>query len=67
MSEVSAEKGNVSYTVDDLLIIHSLTGTTVELDGTYEILYSNLRGAGEKVTGSLAVSGNESIVLRKGE
>ena len=67
MSEVSAEKGNVSYTVDDLLIIHSLTGTTVELDGTYKILYSNLRGAGEKVTGSLAVSGNESIVLRKGE
>ena len=67
MSEVTSEKGNVSYTVDDLLIIHSLTGTTVELDGTYEILYSNLREAGEKVTGSFDVMGNESIVLRKGE
>ncbi|MBO4887913.1 MAG: type I pullulanase [Firmicutes bacterium] len=67
MSEVTSEKGNVSYTVDDLLIIHSLTGTTVELDGTYEILYSNLRDAGEKVSGSFDVMGNESIVLRKGE
>ena len=67
MTQAVSDKGNVSYGIDDLLVIHSLTGTTVELDGTYEILYSNLRDAGEKVTGSVDVMGNESIVLRKGE
>ena len=65
VSEPVFDKGNISYTADDLLIVHSLTGTELELDGAYELLYSNLRSAGETVSGVFAVRGNESVVLRK--
>ncbi|MBR5343957.1 MAG: type I pullulanase [Oscillospiraceae bacterium] len=65
LTDLEREGGNISFRVDGLLVIHSLTGTTVELDGDYELLYSSLRPAGEAVSGSFDVQGNESVVLRK--
>ena len=48
-----------------MLVIHAMTPAEVELDGDYELIYSNLRSPGESVSGVFAVSGNESLVLRK--
>ena len=46
-------------------IFHTATGAGVGLDGTYEILFSNLRPAGETVSGTFSLQTNESVVLRK--
>lgn len=65
LSEVSYDKGVISFTVGDLLVIHSASGGSVELDGSYEIVFSNTRPEYGAVSGSVAVSANESVVLRK--
>ena len=65
LSDVSYENGSISFKVDDLLVIHSVTGASAELDGAYEVVYSNLRPAGGTVSGSISVMANESVVLRK--
>ena len=67
VANVSAEKGNIIYTADEFTVIHSVSGTTVTLDGTYEIVYSNLRDSGETVSESISVKTNESVVLRKAD
>ena len=65
MSDVGSDRGNVSYRFGDYLVIHSVAGTSVELDGSYEIVYSNVRTNYGPVSGTLTVSVNESVVLRK--
>ncbi len=65
LKDVSSDTSIVRYTVDGLTVIHTILPKTVELDGTYEILYSNLRAAGADVTGTLTLEGNESVVLKK--
>lgn len=65
LSGVMCDNGSISFAVDDLLVIHSVTGASVELDGAYELVYSNLRTAGGAVSGSISLSANESVVLRK--
>lgn len=65
LSEVTFEKGNIHYTVGDYLVMHSVSGETPELDGTYEIVYSNVRATYGTVTGAISLSANESVVLRK--
>ena len=67
LANVSQDGGNIVYTVDDYTVIHSISGTTVDLSGSYEVVYSNLREAGEKVSGSISVKTNESVVLRKAD
>ena len=62
---LSYDGGNIRYTVGDLLIIHSLAGTTVELDGGYEIVYSNIRTEYGAVAGTVSAAKNETLVLRK--
>ena len=64
-SEATYDKGNIRYTVGDLLVVHTITGTTLELDGSYEIVYSNLRTEYDTVSDTLVLSANESVVLRK--
>ncbi len=65
VSEVTSDNGVISYQVDDMKIFHTATGAGVGLDGTYEILFSNLRPAGETVSGTFSLQTNESVVLRK--
>ena len=65
LSDATFEKGNIHYAVGDYLVMHSISGETSELDGAYEIVYSNVRAAYGTVTGEIAVSANESVVLRK--
>lgn len=65
LTDVSFAGGTVRYAIGDLLVIHSASGTTAELDGTYEIVYSNVRAQYGDVTDSIAVGMNESVVLRK--
>ncbi len=67
LSEIECEQGNIIFTVDQFMVIHSITGTSVELSGEYEVAYSNLRPAGEKVSGVFTVKTNESVVLRKAD
>ncbi|MBQ7064013.1 MAG: type I pullulanase [Firmicutes bacterium] len=65
LGNVTFENGNITYTVGDLMVIHSITGTKVDLSGSYEVVYSNLRDTYEKVSGQVSVSTNETLVLRK--
>ncbi len=62
-----AESDNTSlrYEIDDLVVIHSTLPMTAELDGSYEIIYSNLRKTPERVDGAVEVAGGESLVLEK--
>ena len=65
LTGLSCEGGQITFRLDDMLVIHAMTPAEVELDGDYELIYSNLRSPGESVSGVFAVSGNESAVLRK--
>ncbi len=65
LTDVTCDGGCISFRVDDLLVIHSLTGASVELDGSYEIVYSNARAVYGTVSGTLSVGNNESVVLKK--
>ena len=65
MGEVIVEGGNIRYSVDDLLVIHSVSGTNVQLDGEYDVVYSNVRGSYGRVSGNLSVKASESLVLKK--
>ena len=65
LKNVSFTGGTISYAVDDLLVTHSLTGTTLTLDGAYEIIYSNVRAEYGSVSGELTLSTNESVLLKK--
>lgn len=65
LTDVVSEKGNVRYRIGEYLVIHSISGVTVELDGDYEIVYSNVRTDYGTVSGEISVSVNESIVLRQ--
>ena len=65
LTDVSYENKNIRYAVDDLLVIHSATGGKVELDGSYEIVFSNTREEYGTVSGTFSVQTNESVVLRK--
>ena len=62
---VTAKGGNIEYNVDSFKVIHSVTGTNVELDGTYQIVYSNVRNSYGTVSGTISVATNESVVLKK--
>ncbi len=66
LSEVSFENGNISFTVDDYLVVHSLPGGKVSLDQDYELVYSNY-GADPGVipAGTFYLGPNDSVVLRK--
>ncbi len=73
LSEVTFDNGNIRYSIGDYTVIHSITGFTAELDGSYEVVYSSIRpvsaGGGYadlgKISGSFSVLGNESVVLKK--
>ncbi len=65
LADVVFDKGNISYSVGDYLVLHSITGETVELDGSWEIVYSNVRDVYGPVSGSIGVGVNESVVLKK--
>ena len=65
VKDVSFSNGVIKYSVDDLTVVHTLKGGTLELDGTYEIVYSNVRDVYGQVTSEISLSTNESVLLRK--
>ncbi len=65
LSEVETDGGNLRYTVGGLTVIHTVSGMTAELPGTFRVLYSNLRAAGEEADGSITLLPNESVVLEE--
>ncbi|MBO4423262.1 MAG: type I pullulanase [Clostridia bacterium] len=65
VKDVAFDGGNVRFTSGDLKVIHSVNGGKFELDGKYEIVYSNVRGEYGEVTGEITLQNNESVVLKK--
>lgn len=65
LTVVSFDKGCIRYNLCDLVVIHCAVGTTLELNGSYEIIYSNVRAEYGTVSGTVSVAANESVVLRK--
>ena len=60
-----SDKNVIAYQIGDLLVYHALGAAKVELDGTYRIVFSNVRNEYETVTGSFNTMSNESVVLEK--
>ena len=67
LQNVTAAKGLIRFDLENLTVIHSISGGAVELDGAYELRFSNLRNGDETVNGSITLMPNESVVLRKVE
>ena len=65
LTDLSQEGGKISFRINDLFVIHTLNTSNIELDGTYEILYSNVRSEYGNVSGTFSAGTNESAVLRK--
>ena len=66
VTDVSFDNGIIKFTVDGVLkVLHTVAGGTAELDGTYEIVYSNVRAEYGEVTGEITLLTNESVVLKK--
>ena len=62
---VSYAGGIISFSVDDVIVVHTVSATTFKLDGTYEIIYSNTRDTYGTVSSEVTLSTNESILLKK--
>ena len=67
LKDIRSDGGNISYSVDALTVIHSLIGGSFALDGEYDIIYSNVRADYGRVSGSISLKANESVVLRKAQ
>ncbi|MBP5254434.1 MAG: hypothetical protein J6Z23_03525, partial [Lachnospiraceae bacterium] len=67
VTDMVQQGGNISFKADGLLVFHSISGMQAELDGTWKVLYSNVRDAGETLSGTFSIGTNESIVLGKAE
>jgi len=65
VKDVSFTGGLIRYTVDDLVIAHTVNAAELELDGTYEILWSNVRTEYGSASAELSLSANESVLLKK--
>ena len=65
VSDVAFDGGNVRFTAGDLYVIHSVNGGKFELDGKYEIVYSNVRAEYGEVADGITLQNNESVVLKK--
>ena len=65
LKDVSFAGGVISYSVDDVIVIHTINETTFKLDGTYEIVYSNIRDVYGTVDSEITLSANESVLLKK--
>ena len=65
LSDVESDNTSLQYRIDDLLVIHSSLAMKADLQGTYEIIYSNLRETPEQVSGSVSLEAGESVVLKK--
>ena len=65
LKDLKVEGSNISYTLGDFKVIHSVGGGHFDLDGEYEIVYSNTRSSYGRVSGSFSPMANESVVLRK--
>ena len=60
-----SDKNVIAYQIGDLLVFHALSAVKIDLDGTYRIVFSNVRNEYETVTGSFNTMSNESVVLEK--
>ncbi len=60
-----SDKNVIAYQIGNLLVFHALGAAKIDLDGTYRIVFSNVRGEYETLTGSFNTMSNESIVLEK--
>ena len=65
LKDVSFAGGVISYSVDDVIVIHTINKTTFKLDGKYEIVYSNIRDIYGTVDSEITLSANESVLLKK--
>ncbi len=62
---VGFDGGNVRFTAGDLRVIHSVNGGKFDLDGKYEVVYSNVRAEYGDVADEITLQNNESVVLKK--
>ncbi|MBO7376796.1 MAG: hypothetical protein J6V01_06790, partial [Clostridia bacterium] len=66
VSDVSFAGGIISYKVDGYVVAHSVNGGKIELDGAYELVYSNIRtDYASGANGEYTLGTNESVLLKK--
>ena len=65
MHILPSDKGTILYSIGDLLVVHSLNGSKIELEGNWKVIYSNVRTSYDAVSGTFSAGTNESAVLQK--
>ncbi len=65
LKDAAFDNGIIRFTVDGLKVVHTVNGGALPLDGTYEILYSNVRSEYGEVSNEISLLTNESVVLKK--
>ena len=65
VTDIKYNDGLITYKIDDLLVIHTIKQKTVNIYGTYDVIYSTKRTNYETgVSGAIVASSNETIVLK---
>lgn len=63
---VGSVTGNIDYEIDSSLrVIHGLNASSVELDGTYNVLYSNVDMENKDNLEEISLINNQTVVLKK--
>ncbi len=65
LTDVKFDGGMIRFSAGDLKVAHTVSGGTLELDGRYEIVFSNVRDTYGEVDSAITLSVNESVVLKK--
>ena len=65
IKDTAFDNGIIRFTADDIKVAHTVNGGALALDGTYKIIYSNVRAEYGEVTGEITLLTNESVVLKK--
>jgi pullulanase len=65
LKDAAFDNGIIRFTVGGLKVVHTVNGGALPLDGTYEILYSNVRSEYGEVSNEISLLTNESVVLKK--
>lgn len=68
VTDVKYNDGLITYRIGDLLVIHTIKQKTVELNDTFDVIFSTIRSDYEKgVSGVITANANETIVLQVAE
>ena len=65
LKDLTYSSGLISYKINDFVILHAAKAQEYSLDGSYEVVYSNVKDTYSKFDSTYNLLTNESVVLKK--